>query len=741
MFFQGRLAQNDLLLAEQFQKNQFSRQYLIEITDQADSRNPIGFAQNLIQALETMDDVEAVWLSSKPPFDVQSILSQYAKSAQRIYSLDPEHDADQLFNPNRLPDSVVQLKKNLLGPQGYVVKSVVEHDPLLLTFHAMKDWRKRIAGQSTTVEHQAIIVLQSQSEAFDYNAQQHIQFQIHAFFDELNAGHGYQFRMQMTGMPVFAVAAETEIKSDVQRVTILSTIGVILVFLVLLRSLKAMHWTMIILVSAMGVGILTTTLVFGMTHVLTIALGATLIGVCIDYPIHVMMHSAMQQTRDTTISTVIKIWPSVLLGGLTTMTGYCALAFTGYPGFQQIAVFAISGIATALLLTRFALPLLLNKTSIRVPWLPGINWLLTINQSARKVLCLLVTALGLISLASLTQLEWMDGLEKLSGSALQQQKLIDVSIRRQLSSIESGRMILIKANTMEHALILSEQTSGVLNQLVKQDELEQYIPVYPWLVSQQLQNRNQQVYEQFVTSDFQRIWQQQLSEQGLSVKKLGNLVNRKSEILPLETVLQSDINQLIGPQVISGDHTLIAIWLGKHQPDAVINALKHLKGVNYISQRDTIQRLASSYRNTAINALSAGLLIILFMLLIRYRHIKPALTVLLPAVFAMLFIYGFWSLIKQDISFLHLIGSLLTVAICVDYGIYFYENRSQNQLHTYQAMTVSMLTTVVAFASLSISNNPVLQTLSVAVSSGVVIGFLLCPVLILNQTKSDCLTG
>ena len=334
-----------------------------------------------------------------------------------------------------LPNRVTQLKKNLLGPQGYLVKSVVEQDPLLLTFHALKDWRKRIVDQSSGVEQQVIIVLQSRPEAFDYSAQQRIQFQIDALFNKLNAGYGYQYRMRITGMPVFAVAAETEIKSDVQRVTILSSTGVILVFLVLLRSLKAMHWTMIILVSAMGVGILTTTLIFGMTHVLTIALGATLIGVCIDYPIHVMMHSAVQQTRDTKISAVIKIWPSLLLGGLTTMTGYCALAFTGYPGFQQIAVFAISGIATALLLTRFALPLLLNKTSIRVPWLPGINVLLTINQSARKLLCLLVTVSGLISLVLLTQLEWMDGLEKLSGNALQQQKLIDASIRSQISSV------------------------------------------------------------------------------------------------------------------------------------------------------------------------------------------------------------------------------------------------------------------------------------------------------------------
>lgn len=733
VFFQGRLTQDDMLLAEQFQKNQFSRQYLIEITGQSSSANLTGFVQDMIQGLNALDPVERVWMSSEPPFDAHSIVSQYSKSAQHIYSLEPEHDAVNIFDPNRLANTVAQLKTNLLGPQGYLVRAVAKHDPLLLTFHALKNWRKRIAVRSSDIGQRSIIFLQSKPEAFDFNAQQQIQFQLDTLFHSLNARHGHQFQMRITGMPVFAVAAETEIKSDVQRVTILSSIGVILVFMVLLRSLKAMHWVMIILVSAMGVGILTTSLIFGMTHVLTIALGATLIGVCIDYPIHVMMHNAVQQTGDT-LQTVSKIWPSLLLGGLTTMTGYCALAFTGYPGFQQIAVFAISGIATALLLTRYALPFLLDKTSIRVPWLPGVKALLTISQPVRKLSRLIVIALGTGSLVLFTQLEWMDGLEKLSGNALQQQKLIDASIRRQISTIESGRMILVKAATLEDALIRSEQTSRVLNNLVKQGLLEQYVSVYPWLVSQQLQHRNLQVFERFVNPEYQRLWQNQLSEHGLSVKKLGHLLDRQSEVLYPESVLQSKISELIEPQVISDDHSLIAIWLGKHQPNAVMNAIKQLNGVNYISQRDTIKKLAMNYRNTAIGALSAGLLIILLMLLLRYRHLIPAITVLLPAIFATLFIYGFWSLSKQEISFLHLIGSLLTVAICVDYGIYFFENRSQNQLHTYQAMAVSMLTTVVAFASLSISNNPVLQTLSVAVSVGVAVGFLLCPVLIPYKT-------
>ena len=49
---------------------------------------------------------------------------------------------------------------------------------------------------------------------------------------------------------------------------------------------------------------------------------------------------------------------------------------------------------------------------------------------------------------------------------------------------------------------------------------------------------------------------------------------------------------------------------------------------------------------------------------------------------------------------LHLIGLLLTAAVCVDYGIFFIENKSDSTTRTFQAITVSALTTSVAFACL-----------------------------------------
>ncbi len=730
VFLQGDSGDAGFTLVENLQTNQFSRRYIIAISDTANSNSQLTtLSQQLIQQLEKIDDVVDVWPSHQPPIDFEQVLENYAQHAQQIFSLNPEQEARQLFDASSVQQRAAKLKQTLLSPQAYLVKPVARHDPLLLTFNAFKQWRDKFQIQADAHSRMLHLMLQSRPQAFDFEAQHQLQVRINTVLTEFNLQHGNRFDYRMTGVPVFAVAAQKEIKADVQKVTTLSSISVIFVFLLLLRSFKALLWTMLILVSAMATGALLTSLVFGSTHALTIALGATLIGVCIDYPIHTMVHSAA--TLPDAGTTVRRIWPSMLLGGVTTMIGYLALVFTGYPGFQQIAVFALGGIASALLLTRYVLPAMLENTAMRYPDLPGIKPWLKYTTRSRNSLQIVIAILIVAAIFSASRLQWLDDLEKLSGSSLQQLKQIDQSIRSQISTIEAGRVVLIESDNLELALQKAEQATRILQRLQESGSVEEFYPLYPWLVSQQLQQRNISVYQQQITPVYQQQWRSALAMQGLSVSRLGDLSAITGSQLDSQHILQSQISQLIGTQVIQeSEKTILVIWLGPHTPQSVVDAMTVLDDVRYISQRDTVNMLAQRYRTTAVKALGFGLLTIFLLLVLRYRHLKTAFNTLLPAVCAIIFIFGVWSILKQPISFLHLIGSLLAVAICVDYGIFYSENRSGNRVLTYQAMGASMLTTFVAFASLSISSNPLLQTLSVAVTLGVGIGFLLCPILI-----------
>lgn len=96
-----------------------------------------------------------------------------------------------------------------------------------------------------------------------------------------------------------------------------------------------------------------------------------------------------------------------------------------------------------------------------------------------------------------------------------------------------------------------------------------------------------------------------------------------------------------------------------------------------------------------------------------------------------------WGIAGVALGMLHLIGLLLAIAICVDYAIFFHENRADNQGVTFQAISVSSMTTIAAFVSLGFADTPALQAMAWTVAPGVLIGFLLCPLLVRHQQKTS----
>jgi predicted exporter len=490
---------------------------------------------------------------------------------------------------------------------------------------------------------------------------------------------------------------------------------------------------MMIQAASFAVGTLAVALVFGHVHSLTLALGASLIGICVDYPIHVMVHGAKHQTPLPVIVRLLR--PSLLMGGLTTIIGYLALGLTGFPGFEQIAVFALFSIAASLALTVWLLPALLARTVLHVAHLPGIAGWVAFCERNRKRLLVLFALMTLAALLLLPQLRWMEDMQKLAMNMdlLKQQ---DTTVRSHFSGIEPGRFVLIQADNLQTALQRSEAAERRLQILKQQGVLSDYQGLFPWLVSEQLQNQNAKVYANAVTASLQAHWQTALQHTGLAVDKLGNLINPTSVPLSAETQLNSPVSQVLAGRLLETQQGVtLVLWLGKHEADRLTAGLQGLEGVRYFSQKQQLNRLAAQYRDSSLQMLAIGMGIMGLFIWLQQRKLSRSLLTLLPSLAAVLFIFAGWALIGEELSFLHIIGLLLAVSLCVDYGIFFMENRASDTDVTYHAIASSTLTTLASFGALGLGKTPILPILALSVSLGVSVGFLLCPLLIAKPAK------
>jgi predicted exporter len=109
------------------------------------------------------------------------------------------------------------------------------------------------------------------------------------------------------------------------------------------------------LAAALLGGILAATLVFSEIHGITIAFGATLIGVVDDYPMHLFSRARHLDAR----ATVRSLWWTLLASAATTLIAYLTLIVAGSRGLAQLGVFCFAGIVCALAVTCWVLPRLM----------------------------------------------------------------------------------------------------------------------------------------------------------------------------------------------------------------------------------------------------------------------------------------------------------------------------------------------------------------------------------------------
>jgi len=715
-------------LAGQLQSDELARRYLISIAHPGiDSPTAMEFVTALQQALAESNQVRRVWTEPFSQTDILQLLHFYAPHQLHLLSLQPDSEVSRLLGPAGMASQAETIRAALLGPDPSLVKSLLTDDPMLLTLAWFTRAGQAYSRPDADPAHSAFF-LETQLAGLDIVAQQDFQQAMAEIFGALNSRYDGRFTLEYTGVPVFAVNIHAQVRRDITRISTLSIGLVILLSWLVFRSFRALLCISIMLFTTACIAALLTQWVYGYLHGLTLALGTTLIGICIDYFIHSMVHAGASTGADR-VQAIRRIWPVLLVGGATTLIGYTALSFSGFPGLKQVALFTGSGIVAALLITRYILPELMGLFRIQVQPRINLSWLLAAGAGTRSRYLVIAIITGCL-LAGGTRIHWGDDLSGLAPS-LQQLADTDRLIRARLSSIEPGRFILVTGESMEAVLQTAENVQRQLSRLQQQGKLDAYYPLFPWVASRQLQARNAQAWNDAMNPAVQERWTKTLTDHGLSAAAFPALTTAPESLLKPEQAMATPVAALLATQLLPDTAgTTAVIWLGKHQPQALLDTLRAIPGARYFSQKDNIRQLSRNYRKKAQTMLVWGILVILALLSVRYRSAVDALRALTPAALSIMLLLGLWGLSGAPMGMLHLIGLLLTAAVCVDYGVFFLENRSGNRVRTFQAITVSAITTAAAFASLGAAEYPALHALAWTVAPGVLAGFLLCPVML-----------
>lgn len=555
------------------------------------------------------------------------------------------------------------------------------------------------------------------------NMQQAIRL-LHNRFHALHPAHGIS--LDIAGPGAMAVASRAAIQQTIQRLSWVVAGLMLLVFWLAYRSMHLMLLASVPLASATLVGMSLTQLVFGQVHGIVIAFGVTLLGMCMDYPLHLFSHCRHSESAQTTMR---RIWPTLRLGGISSALAFLVLLGSGFAGLSQLALFAASGVLAALLVTRYLLPAWIRPDWIHPRYLSlrqgfSLRW-----QVVAVLLCLCVPLAAWLSPTSLWQTQ-VDAISPVPAAARE----LDGQMRKAMGAADVSHLFVLQAASLEGALDKTEQVAHQLQALVAAKLVSRIEAVTRLLPAASVQRQRQAMIPP--RAELAKRLAQAVMHTPFRPEAFTPFLNAASKARHMTPLRLRDLrNTPLYPLARQGLVKTASGWLsvirvaGVRSDKSLDRWLQiHPELARYhVQTRKAVSALLTSYRKAATDRILLALALLFVLVWLAVRRLKRLVRILLPVLLSVLASLSLPLLLGHGLTVFHLLAALLVVGMGLDYSLFF--NRRHHlqgeQTQSMHAIGISMLTTVATFFVLAISSIPVMAAMGTVIATGILLCFLL----------------
>ncbi len=648
----------------------------------------------------------------------------------------------QRFTADGLREAVNRAIGVAVSPVGFLFKPYLLQDPtgemieILSQLHPGSEPDTRAGVWVSRDGQRALLLAQTRAAGADTDGQAQAIAAVRDRFAEVRQQPSMaSLSLTLSGPGTFAVQSREDIRSAIERISLISSIGIGLLLLWIYRSPRMMALGVMPVVAGTVAAIVAVSVVFGTVHGITVGFGAALIGESVDYAIYFFVQSGrvgLQAWRDT-------FWPTIRLGVLTSIAGFGVMLLAGFPGLAQLGVYALSGIAVAALVTRFILPVVAGDRHEIPP--PGViaqtslNWL---GHAWRlRWPALVVTAIALVYLVQHRDSLWSTNLSTLS-TVNEADALNDARLRADLGAPDARYMVMVSAPEREQALQAAETAARRLDRLVADGAIGGYDTPTRFLPSEATQRRHLAALPD--RGELQERLLLALQDAPLSADRLQPFLEaaeaaRQAPVLArpdLEgTAMALAVDSMMS-QGADGRWNIVmplrpTVSGGADIPvDAVRQALEGTDAL-FIDLKQEFETLYAGYLQQAVVLALGGVFAITAMLAVTMRSWLRLTRMMATLVMTVAIVMAVLHALGTELNLLHLIGLLLIVAVGSNYTLFFDQIDADGGLavDVWSSMSVAVVTTVIGFGALATSNVPVLKAMGTTVAPGVVIALLL----------------
>lgn len=519
-----------------------------------------------------------------------------------------------------------------------------------------------------------------------------------------------------------------ELQKDFKLVTIVSVAGIFIILLFYFRRIRSLFVIFIPLLMGIIWTLAFVGYVFGTLNLITTFLSAILLGLGIDYGIHLIVRYREERRVHMAIKEPFLIMFSQtgsasFASGLTTSFGFLALSFTEFKAFKEFGLIASVGIIFLLFSMMAFVPSVLvffERKKIKLSFnnrsLPLWLW------KYPGVILSISVMVSIIFAYSVNNL-WFDyDFSKIQGKHLPSH-IIEKEINEMFGRTQNPTVILPESPDQERKILKKLKELIRKNKDNKEFQVDQAVGISSFIPKNQgrkiywvnnlnnLLNKNQK-YKRNFSSKNRKLWN--------DLYRYTRVKKVTSENLPIT------IRRIFSGKNVHSDKRVILVFpkstmvLGLDWVDYAhsIQSVKINEGsITAASDEMIFAEILTMIQEEGPQILIIAFLAVVSIIFFNFMNIKESLIILFPLMLGVYWLLGFMGFINMPVDFFNVILFPVIVGIGIDSAIHIYHRYKEEKCmrkaasSTGVAVILSTTTSMMGFGALMVASNQAIYSM------------------------------
>lgn len=642
--------------------------------------------------------------------------------------------------------------ETMVSPSGMVMKDFIMKDPLGLSFIALRKMQKMHASRDFKLYNGFLITNDSTKLLLFINpvlagseTENNALFvkQLYGIQKQLNEKYQDKTHVDYFGSALIAVANADRIKTDIIT-TVLISMGALMVILMLFY--RRIFIPLIIFIPSLFGAVTALALLYFLKDsisAISISIGAILLGITIDYALHILTH--YKSNADVTVL-YKEITKPLLMSSSTTAVAFMCLFFVHSEALIDLGVFASITIMVSAFFSLLLVPHLYRPETERKPSNTIIDKTAKVSFHNHRPLQIISIVLIIISLFTFQNVRFDNDLSKLN--------YIPDTLKASEQKLEAS------ANSKSKSLYITafgnrEDEVVMQNEKVLQQLQQMEVPVTgiqsigSFVMTKEHQTKKIEKWQQFWTIAKQNKIRQDLqtigTDTGFSTtafEAFDSLLGKKFQTLTLHDY-QKQASFLMDEFLVeqNGFYTISTlVKIPEKKREAFVKEWAAPENTLLIDRQQMSESFLGQLITDFNDLVNYSFLAVLLILWFFFRRIELVIISAIPIAITGLVTAGLMGLFNIPLNIFSTIVCTLIFGHGVDFSIFMTSalqkeyTTGKNELQTYRtSILLAVLTTILAIGALVFAKHPALKSISlvslIGVFAALVITFVFYPLL------------